>query len=76
MSDVGGHPGLLGAFAIAELSDGHSIVYLETAADGQTVEAPETVREIQLRFNSLRTDALTGRASLTLIERLAEEWKQ
>jgi len=76
MSDVGGHPGLLGAFAIAELSGGNSIVYLETAADGQTVEVPETVRQIELRFDALRTDALTGRASLALIERLAEEWKE
>jgi transcriptional regulator with XRE-family HTH domain len=76
MSDVGGHAGLLGAFAIAELSTGNSIVYLETAADGQTVEVPETVRQIELRFDALRTEALTGRASLSLIERLAEEWKE
>jgi transcriptional regulator with XRE-family HTH domain len=76
MSDVGGHPGLLGAFAIAGLSGGNSIVYLETAADGQTVEDPGTVTQIELRFDALRTDALTGRASLSLIERLAEEWKE
>ncbi len=35
---VGAHPGLLGAFAVAELDGMIVIVYLETAHDGQTLE--------------------------------------
>ena len=30
---IGAHPGLSGAFGIAEMSDRHSVVYLETAAE-------------------------------------------
>jgi DNA-binding XRE family transcriptional regulator len=69
------HPGLLGAFAIAEMGDSPAIVYLENAADGQTAEDPETVEAIAVTFDALRTEALTGGASLTLIEGMAEKWK-
>lgn len=73
---IGSHPGLLRAFAIAQAGNGSSVVYLESAAEGQTIEVPETVREMELRFDSLTTDALTGRTSQMLMERVAEEWEQ
>jgi transcriptional regulator with XRE-family HTH domain len=70
------HPGLLGAFAIAELDGMSSIVYLETGHDGQTVEDPDVGARMSVRFDALRTEALTGRASLGLIEKVADErWK-
>jgi transcriptional regulator with XRE-family HTH domain len=75
ISRVGAHPGLSGAFGIAELSDRHSVVYLETAADGQTVEDPGTVANIELRWDTLRTEAFKGTESLDLIESAAEQWK-
>jgi transcriptional regulator with XRE-family HTH domain len=75
ISRVGAHPGLSGAFGIAELSDRHSVVYLETAADGQTVEDPGTVANIELRWDTLRTEAFKGTESLNLIESAAEQWK-
>ena len=70
---LGAHPGLLGAFAIAELDGQAAIVYLETAHDGQTLEDPGIVAAMSLRFDALRTEALTGRASLSLIEKVTEE---
>jgi transcriptional regulator with XRE-family HTH domain len=70
------HPGLLGAFAIAEMSESPAIVYLETATDGLTDEDPETAEAITLRFDALRTEALTGGASLILIEEAAQRWKE
>jgi transcriptional regulator with XRE-family HTH domain len=70
---LGAHPGLLGAFAIAELTGQPAIVYLETAHDGQTLEDPDAAAAMSLRFDALRTEALTGRASLSLIEKVAEE---
>ncbi len=70
---LGAHPGLLGAFAIAELDGQPAIVYLETAHDGQTLEDPDAAAAMSLRFDALRTEALTGRASLSLIEKVTEE---
>jgi len=67
------HPGLLGAFAIAELDGMSPIVYLETGHDGQTIEDPDVGARMSVRFDALRTEALTGRASLSLIEKVAEE---
>jgi transcriptional regulator with XRE-family HTH domain len=57
------------------LRDQHSVVYLETAADGQTVEDPGTVANIELRWDTLRTEAFKGTESLNLIESAAEQWK-
>jgi len=70
------HPGLLGAFVIAQMGDGRSVVYLETAASGQTADDADTCAEITLMFDTLRTEALPGSASQSLIERHAEEWNQ
>jgi len=70
---LGAHPGLLGAFAIAELAGQPAIVYLETAHDGQTLEDPDAAAAMSLRFDALRTEALTGSASLNLLEKVTEE---
>ena len=70
---VGAHPGLLGAFAIAEVTSLPVIGYLETAHDGQTLEDPDVGPRMSLRFDALRSEALTGRASLSLIEKVTEE---
>ena len=50
-----------------------AIVYLETADDGQTLEDPDVGVKMSVRFDALRTEALTGRASLSLIEKVTEE---
>ncbi len=70
---AGGHIGLLGAFVIAEMGDLPGIVYLETAADGQTVEDAPTVSQVALRFDSLRSEALPRGASKDLIMKVAED---
>ena len=51
--------------------DRHSVVYLETAADGQTAEDPRTVADVELRWDTLRTEACKGTESLALIESAA-----
>jgi transcriptional regulator with XRE-family HTH domain len=70
------HPGLLGAFVIAEVSESPAIVYLENALDGQTVENPDMAEAMSLMFDALRMEALTGGASLNLIEEAAQRWKE
>jgi transcriptional regulator with XRE-family HTH domain len=70
------HPGLHGAFAIAETSEMPAIVYLETADDGQTAEDPDLGARMSVRFDALRTEVLTGSASLSLIEKVMDEWNE
>jgi transcriptional regulator with XRE-family HTH domain len=71
--EAGAHSGLLGAFAIAEFDDAPSIVYLETAAEGQTVEEPSVVAKVALTFETLRSEALPRSASRDLIMKVAEQ---
>jgi transcriptional regulator with XRE-family HTH domain len=70
------HPGLLGAFVIAQTDQPTAIVYLETASEGQTAEDPDMAESMTLMFDALRTEALTGSASLKLIEEAIQRWKE
>ncbi|MDF5756468.1 helix-turn-helix transcriptional regulator [Spongiactinospora sp. TRM90649] len=69
----GMHVGLLGGFALATLSDGSDILYLETAIRGLTTSDPEDVVEAVECFEALRTEALPLNMSIDLIKRTAEE---
>jgi transcriptional regulator with XRE-family HTH domain len=70
------HPGLRGAFVIAEMEQAPAIVYLENASEGQTIEDPDMAASMMLVFDALRTEALTGSASLRLIEEAIQRWKE
>jgi transcriptional regulator with XRE-family HTH domain len=72
---MGPHFGLSGAFGIAEMLDRRSIVYLETSAEGETVEDPGIVAGVELLFDTLRTEACKGTESLALIESAANKCK-
>jgi hypothetical protein len=74
--NTGAHPGLLGAFTVADLGGSPAIVNVEDIADGRVTEDAGTVSMITLRFHSLRGDALSKGASRDLMEGMAEErWK-
>ena len=64
------HAGLLGGFALTE----HA-AYVETAVAGQVFEDAEVMAGLLTRFDTLRSEAFRGSESLTLIERMCEEWK-
>ena len=68
------NPGLHGAFVIAETDQPPAIVYLENAYVGQVSEAPDTAEEMTALFDAIRTEALTGSASLAMIEEYAQQW--
>jgi hypothetical protein len=70
---AGAHSGLLGAFVIADFDDAAAIAYLETAAEGQTVEESSVVAKVALTFDTLRSEALPRGASRDLITKVAEE---
>ncbi|MDQ2814750.1 MAG: helix-turn-helix transcriptional regulator [Actinomycetota bacterium] len=64
------HAGLLGGFAVAEQA-----AYVETAVAGQVFEDADVIAGLLTRFDTLRNEAFRGSESLTLIERMCEEWK-
>jgi transcriptional regulator with XRE-family HTH domain len=70
---VGAHAGLLGAFIVAGFAGAPSILYAETAVEGQTAEKSALVSKTALAFDRLRADALPRGASRDLIGKVAEE---
>jgi transcriptional regulator with XRE-family HTH domain len=68
-----GHSGLLGAFIIADVDDSPGIVFIEDVTGGRVAEDPDTVAEVTLRFDALRSEALPKGASRDLIGSVAEE---
>jgi DNA-binding XRE family transcriptional regulator len=66
--NTGAHSGLNGAFIVADLGVGPSIVSLEDIADGQVTQDAATVAMVAGRFHALRGDALSKAASRDLIE--------
>ncbi len=64
------HPGVLGGFAVAERA-----AYVETAVAGQVFEETEILAGLITSFDTLRNEAFRGSESLTLIERMCDEWK-
>jgi len=63
------HAGLLGGFAVAERA-----AYVETAVAGQVFEDADIMAGLLTRFDTLRNEAFRGSESLTLIERIYQEW--
>jgi transcriptional regulator with XRE-family HTH domain len=72
-AEVGAHAGLLGAFIIAALDDGLSVLYAETAVEAQTIERSSLVKKAALAYDRIRSEALPHRTSRDLIEKVAEE---
>jgi hypothetical protein len=72
----GTHPGLLGAFTVADPGGSPGIVNVEDIADGRVTEDAATVSMVALRIHSLRGDALSKGASRDLIEGVIQQrWK-
>ena len=72
-AEVGAHAGLLGAFIVADFDGAPSILYAETAVEGQTIEKSALVGKAALAFDRLRAEALPRGASRDLIGKVAEE---
>jgi transcriptional regulator with XRE-family HTH domain len=74
--NTGTHPGLLGAFTVADPGGSPGIVNVEDIADGRVTEDAATVSMVALRFHSLRGDALSKGTSRDLIEGVIQDrWK-
>jgi transcriptional regulator with XRE-family HTH domain len=71
---VGEYQGVNGPLVVADFADAPTIVYLETALTGFTFERPEHVAEIKVSYEALRAEALSPKASGSLMEELAKIW--
>lgn len=70
---AGGHSGLDGAFIVADLQSGQSIVYMNDAGGGHVAEQDGKVSDMAFLFDTLRSDALPKAASRDLIAKVARE---
>jgi uncharacterized protein DUF5753 len=68
---AGAHSGLTAPFAIAEADDGARVGYLDTASEGYIIESRAVVSDLMFTFDTLRSEALTRRASRDLIMKWA-----
>jgi transcriptional regulator with XRE-family HTH domain len=75
--DVGGHPGMMGAFALLQFDEttASDVVYIETQAGDLFLESETDVNRFSAIFEHLRALALPPEASITLITRTAQEMK-
>ena len=60
-------------FIVAGFDGAPSILYAETAVEGETIEKPALVSKAALAFDRLRAEALPRGASRDLIGKVAEE---
>jgi transcriptional regulator with XRE-family HTH domain len=71
---TGAHPGMLGPFLIASFAEGPDAVYLDNALNGQVSERRLDVSRVSLLYDTLRSEALSPRASREMIARAVDEW--
>jgi hypothetical protein len=74
-NDVGAYPSMEGAFIILTFPNDEdpAVLYVEYATGSLQVEKPEEVAEARLKFDRLRSEALSPSDSVAFIERVADE---
>lgn len=71
---VGFHPGLCGPIALACMSDGTWVGYVEHYLGGVTTTDPSELDTLFESWEGVRDEALPRQQSLELIKELAEQW--
>ncbi|MEO3813279.1 helix-turn-helix transcriptional regulator [Sphaerisporangium sp. B11E5] len=66
--------GLLGGFAIAQISGSPDKVYIESATNGHVTDHPEDVEAIHRRYDALRATAQPQHVSTELIREMEKLW--
>ncbi|KOV28938.1 helix-turn-helix transcriptional regulator [Streptomyces caelestis] len=69
----GPHPGLSGRIELLKFADGTAVGRSDGAFNGRPTSDPRQLRILELRYNTIRAQALPPRESLTLIEQLLGE---
>jgi transcriptional regulator with XRE-family HTH domain len=73
-SSVGAHEGVNGTFIIADFEDVPSVGCVQTAIGTQVLRDRKSVAELDLTWNTLRSETLPRGASLALLEKAAKSW--
>ncbi|MFF4411361.1 Scr1 family TA system antitoxin-like transcriptional regulator [Streptosporangium sp. NPDC001559] len=68
--------GLSGAFVIAGIEGTTDTAYVECAIEGRVTDHPRDVAEVSRRYEELRTEAMSPGASIDLMTKVMETWKQ
>jgi transcriptional regulator with XRE-family HTH domain len=73
--EVGGHPGMMGAFAVLQFGDAGAsdVVYIESQAGDLFLESETDLSRFSAIFEHLRALALPPEASVSLITRIARD---
>ncbi|MGW1539240.1 helix-turn-helix domain-containing protein [Streptomyces sp. NPDC002309] len=69
----GAHPGLMGRIEVLKFPDGTAVGRSEGAFNGRPTTDPKHLRILELRYGTIRAQALPPRESLTFVERLLGE---
>ncbi|MFE3633888.1 helix-turn-helix domain-containing protein [Streptomyces sp. NPDC059168] len=72
-TDSGAHPGLSGKIEVLKFGDGTALGRSEGAYNGRPTTDPRHLRILELRYSTIRAQALSPRESAAFIERLLGE---
>jgi transcriptional regulator with XRE-family HTH domain len=72
-TDSGAHPGLSGKIEVLKFEDGTAVGRSDGAFNGRPTSDPKQLRILELRYSTIRAQALTPRESLAFIEHLLGE---
>ncbi|MEL5960890.1 helix-turn-helix transcriptional regulator [Streptomyces sp. CLV115] len=67
------HPGMDGDISVLKFKDGSAVGCSHGAFNGRRVTDPKQLRILELRYGTIRAEALTPRETLALIERMLGE---
>lgn len=73
--NAGAHPFMMGMATIMTFPDAPPLVYAESLYSGETIDDPTLVKRYRKAYDRLRAAALPPKASLTLIEAAAEDYR-
>ncbi|MDQ0990524.1 helix-turn-helix transcriptional regulator [Streptomyces sp. V3I7] len=72
-TDAGAHPGLNGKIEVLKFTDGTAVGRSDGAYNGRPTTDPRQLRILELRYATIRSEALTPRESLAFIEHMLGE---
>jgi hypothetical protein len=72
-TDSGAHPGLSGKIEVLKFEDGRAMGRSDGAFNGRPTSDPKELRILELRYSTIRAQALTPRESLAFVEQLLGE---
>ncbi|MEU4639066.1 helix-turn-helix transcriptional regulator [Micromonospora sp. NPDC023814] len=73
-AEVGVHAGVAGPFILAGYADGGWVAHLDSPLRAQVLDRAEEIASLHRRWESVRSEALSRRQSLALMQEVAKTW--